>query len=92
MTARHTPGPWKVDRHLTMIVDANGAPIIGEDNWQLAASTPELLEALRTNRDYIADAASGGLKYDGSGDGFIAMAKEDLAVIDALIAKATGVA
>lgn len=49
-----------------------------------------LLAGLRTKRDYVADAASGALTYADSGDGFIAMAKEDLARIDAAIAKATG--
>lgn len=54
------------------------------------AHTAELLAALHTARDYVADAASGGLTYEGSGEGFIAMAKEDLARIEAAIAKAEG--
>jgi len=41
----------------------------------------ELVEALATARDYVSDAAQGALTYEGSGDGFIAMAKEDLARI-----------
>ena len=60
------------------------------DDARLIAAAPCLLEALRTKRDYVADAASGSLTYADSGDGFIAMAKEDLARIDAAIAKATG--
>jgi len=45
-----------------------------------------LVEALQTKRDYIADAASGALTYADSGEGFKAMAKEDLARIDAILA------
>lgn len=48
----------------------------------------ELVEALKTKRDYIADAAAGHLTYVDSGEGFFAMAKEDLARIDAALAKA----
>jgi hypothetical protein len=43
-------------------------------------------EALDAARDYVADAASGALTYADSGDGFIAMAKEDLVQLDAVIA------
>jgi hypothetical protein len=64
----------------------------GENFVVAAAAGPELLEALLTKRDYIADAASGALTYEGSGEGFKAMAAEDLARIDAAIAKATGAA
>lgn len=59
---------------------------------RLISAAPDLLEALITKRDYIADAVSGSLTYEGSGDGFKAMALEDLARIDAAIAKATGAA
>lgn len=52
------------------------------------AAAPELAEALQTLRDYVSDASKGALTYEGSGDGFIAMAKEDLARIDAALAKA----
>ena len=58
-------------------------------NARLIAAAPDLLEALLTKRDYVADAASGSLTYSDSGEGFIAMAKEDLARIDAAIARAT---
>lgn len=44
-----------------------------------------LRQVLATTRDYIADAASGALTYEDSGDGFIAMAKEDLARLDAAL-------
>ena len=54
------------------------------------AAAPDLLEALLTKRDYVADASSGALTYKDSGEGFIAMAKEDLVRIDAAIAKARG--
>lgn len=50
----------------------------------------ELFEALVTARDYVADAAAGSLIYADSGGGFMAMAKEDLARIDATLAKAKG--
>ena len=59
-------------------------------NARLIAAAPDMFEALLTERDYVADAASGGLTYEGSGEGFMAMAKEDLARIDAAIAKAKG--
>ncbi|MBJ6120893.1 hypothetical protein [Sphingomonas mollis] len=35
-------------------------------------------DALRTARDYVADAAKGKLTYEDSGEGFAAMAREDL--------------
>ena len=47
----------------------------------------EVVEVLLTKRDYIADAAAGALTYKDSGDGFIAMAKEDLARIDELLTR-----
>jgi hypothetical protein len=45
-----------------------------------------LVEALRTLRDYVADAADGTLTYEGGGESFIAMAKEDLVRIDTALA------
>lgn len=42
----HTPGPWKVDTHLSMLVDERGAPVAGEANWRLIAAAPDLLDAL----------------------------------------------
>lgn len=62
------------------------------DTWEpneralSAQDVEKLVEALLTKRDYIADAASGALTYEDSGEGFKAMAAEDLARIDALIA------
>lgn len=58
-------------------------------NAALTARIAELEGVLQTNRDYVADAANGHLFYADSGEGFIAMAKEDLARIDAALAKAT---
>lgn len=55
-----------------------------------AGVVKELVEALKTKRDYISDAANGALTYEDSGDGFKAMAAEDLARIDALLAKIGG--
>ena len=40
---------------------------------------------MQTTRDYVADAALGALTYKDSGEGFIFMAKEDLARIDAAL-------
>jgi hypothetical protein len=59
-------------------------------NARLIAAAPELYEALKTMRDYVADVASGALKLEGSGDGLIAMAKEDLTRLDAALRRANG--
>ena len=50
----------------------------------------ELREALVTVRDYVADTAAGALVYSDSAEGLIAMAKEDLARIDTLLAGERG--
>lgn len=83
-------GFWKekaeqVERDLSDLKD-KGLVMIREKT-ELRETVARLREALKTNRDYIADAASGALTYEGSGEGFKAMAAEDLARIDALIAK-----
>ena len=62
---------------------------IGLDTLSIIVDIPQS-EALKTNRDYVADAAAGALTYEGSGEGFMAMAKDDLARIDAAIRKAKG--
>lgn len=49
-------------------------------------------EALACKRDYVADAAKGFLFYKDSGDGFKAMATEDLERLDNALAKLNGVA
>ncbi len=61
-------------------------------NARLIAAAPELLDVVKTLRDYIADTASGALHFSDSGEGVKAMAAEDLARVDAAIAKATGAA
>lgn len=103
VTATHTPGPWSMSsppydsipwhhvygpdgRHIMHRERPSGEKIA---TTFLIAAAPDLLEALRTKRDYVADAASGALAYESSGEGFKAMAKEDLARIDAALAKAT---
>ena len=58
--------------------------------WQARATAAEaenarLREALATVRDYVADASTGALIYVDSGAGYIAMAKEDLARVDAAL-------
>ena len=45
-----------------------------------------LRDVLETLRDYVSDTAQGALTYEGGGEGLIAMAKEDLARIDATLA------
>ena len=50
------------------------------------AALVDALEVMQTLRDYVSDASRGLLTYEGSGEGFIAMATEDLARIDALLA------
>lgn len=51
-------------------------------------TTPDrnaVLSVLETARDYFTDAANGTLTYEGSGEGFKAMAKEDLARLEAAL-------
>lgn len=99
MSAQHTPGPWEVAKGCDQYVAAGGfwvastMGVRGEEgaaNARLIAAAPDLLEALLTKRDYVADAASGALTYPDSGEGFKLMAAEDLARIDAIVAKARG--
>jgi hypothetical protein len=56
-------------------------------NARLIASAPDLLEALKTVRDYVSDMAEGHIQQTPA---LTAMAHEDLARIDAAIARATG--
>lgn len=49
------------------------------------AREAKLREVLTTVRDYVADASTGALIYVDSDAGYIAMAKEDLARVDAAI-------
>jgi hypothetical protein len=58
-----------------------------EANARLIASAPCLLEALKTVRDYVSDMAEGHIQQTPA---LTAMAHEDLARIDAAIAKAAG--
>jgi len=51
----------------------------------LAARVERLEGLLQTVRDYVADTAAGALVYADSGEGLMAMAKEDLARIDAAL-------
>lgn len=46
MSAKHTPGPWRIDRHLGCIVGQGGGPIGGEADLTLAAAAPELLHVI----------------------------------------------
>jgi hypothetical protein len=50
---KHTPGPWRIDRHLGMIVGPDGGPISGEANYVLASASPDLLEALEYALPYL---------------------------------------
>lgn len=65
-------------------------PLTQPIDWQARATAAEaenarLREALATVRDYVADASTGALIYVDSGEGYIAMAKEDLARVDAAL-------
>lgn len=86
----HTPGPWTLEigemdyldgiRSGLTIRQANGAPVayaFDAAEARLIAAAPELLEALRIARRYVADLPIVG--------------DADLAIIDEAIAKATGV-
>ncbi len=75
---------------------ANAATIVHRvNNWDaletelaaLKATNAALVEVLQMKRDYVRDCANGFLTYPDSGDGFKAMAAEDLARIDAALAK-----
>ena len=59
-------------------------------NARLFAAAPDLLDVVLTLRDYIADTAQGALSYTDRSlpSGLAEMAAEDLARIDAAIAKA----
>ena len=59
-----------------------------EANARLIAASPDLLDCLRTVRDYVTDRLA-DVKAAG-GASMIEMVSEDLARIDAAIAKATG--
>lgn len=61
-----------------------------DDQVKCRRKVETMLEALEPARDYVADAASGSLIYVDSGPGYMAMAKEDLARIDAAITSAKG--
>lgn len=62
-----------------------------EANARLIAAAPDLLSVALTLRDYISDAANGGLVYrEGLSNGLADMAADDLARIDAAIARAKG--
>lgn len=93
MSSKHTPGPWVVTPHPDTHVDVFGVGEIMDDkemqyalshtfcyqnaeaNARLIAAAPELLEALVIARDYAAYAQA---------------EPGDLALIDAVISKATG--
>ncbi|MGN6290361.1 MAG: hypothetical protein ACTHNA_13995 [Sphingopyxis terrae] len=61
-----------------------------EANARLIAAAPDLLEALRTVRDWVADAASGQSFFSQAPADIVEMAVGDIARIDAAIARATG--
>ena len=88
--AAHTPGPWRLDHERT-IVDAHGNKLA--ETWpphsdalpdaRLMAEAPDLLDALKEARRYVASQAA----YHH--EGFAAeAAHRQLAAIDAAIAKA----
>jgi hypothetical protein len=93
--AKHTPGPylahtdgrtwWVQTPAPERRVVATG---LDEPHARLIAAAPELFDVVKSLRDYIADTASGALHYSDSGEGVKAMATEDLARVDAAIAKA----
>ena len=72
-----------------MIDAAENGNQAGEDAVVAAAAGLALLDALQTAQDYVSDASKGALKHDGDSAGLIAMASDDLARINAAIAKAT---
>ncbi len=57
---------------------------------RLIAAAPDLLSVAKTLRDYVADTVSGALVADCGDARLIGMAEDDLARIDAAIAKAEG--
>jgi len=99
--SEHTPGPWFIykDEHEFVILqnrpvkNATAIAIVYSDdkpdeaNARLIAAAPELLEALKKAREYVA-------KVNGSIAGAIGhentIVKPDLDLIDATISKAEG--
>lgn len=61
---------------------------VGKMFVQAVNSHHRLIEALESARDYVSDASRGHLTYEGSGEGFIEMAKEDLERIDEALKEA----
>ncbi len=58
-------------------------------NARLISAAPDLLDVVQTLRDYVSDCASGWIDDGSNGSRFRDMAHDDLARIDAAIAKAT---
>ena len=99
--AKHTPAPWRkgqwgnnrvygfdgMGEHSGLIA----VVFKGRANARLIAAAPDMLETLKTVRDYVSDASKANLVWpDGYNDALTEMATGDLARIDAAIARATG--
>jgi hypothetical protein len=67
-----TPGPWRIDEHLSMIVGPKGEPISGRANYALAAAAPDLYEVARA---VVAAADKIGADGPGIGAARAALAK-----------------
>lgn len=93
MNTKHTPGPWSLHKRgpaeryeVQHGIPGNGSPICvtfcgsqQEANARLIAAAPELLDALKKTRAALLCADAAGIPVD-----------EELAQLDAAIAKATG--
>jgi hypothetical protein len=97
MSAVFTPGPWRIDRHLEMLVDSRGAPISGKANYLLCAAAPDLYAALADARkaiDSLHDVELGFVEieptHEGGPAGQYPIRNELLDKISAALAKARG--
>ena len=93
----HTPGPWQVQRRDMSIRDSKNRPVAGaiahdgtdvsrqaEDNANLIAAAPELLEALKVARKWMTEPREREPNY------IFREHDEAVEFVDAAIAKAEG--
>jgi hypothetical protein len=102
--AKHTPGPWKIAERSRVVLDnaqlirpvddrnhehgATAIVALGDANARLIAAAPELLEALRPFQELYKQAVS--YRHDPGSTCEWRIAFDDLARVDAAIAKAEG--
>ena len=95
MSAKHTPGPWKIERGYSTIIKSIGPCVpdeyagsawleVSESDARLIAAAPDLLDELRECRDLLMCVETC------SRNNFETLAAERIAALNAIDAKATG--